>query len=158
MLNPNLNLGGTFCFAKVGLIAGSNFSYTTTVATDYIIDAKFGVKFATKTNQALPSTDANTGLGFPVVADDKGMTLVFGVNAAGAIQLVQGDLKDLDPGTLEFKIAPPFPGIPDDFCPIGYAIIKNDSGSNFTTGVTDWADIDSTFVNVAMMPDRPQES
>lgn len=158
MLNPNLNLGGTLCFANTGLIAGTTTTYTTTVATHYMIDGKFGVLFATKTNQATPTTDANTGLAFPVVADDKGMALVFGINAAGAVQLIQGDLKDLDPGTLEFKIAPPFPSIPEDFCPIGYAIIKNDSGSNFTTGTTAWSAIDSTFVTVGMMPDRPQES
>jgi len=158
MLNPNLNNGGTLCFSKVALVAGTTTTYTTTVATDYIIDGKFGVQFATKTNQAVPSTDANTGAAFPVVADDKGMALVFGINAAGAVQLVQGDIKDLEVGTLEFKIAPPFPSFPDDFCPIGYVICKNDSGSDYTVGTTNWADIDVTFVNIAMMPDRPQES
>lgn len=158
MLNPNLNNGGTMCVAKVGLIAGTNFSYTTTVATDFIIDGKFGVKFATKTNQALPSTDATTGNTFVTLADDEGAVLVFGVNVAGAIQAAQGDSKSLDPTGSEFVIAPPFPGLPDDFCPIGYAILKNESGSAFTAGVTDWADIVTTFVNIAFMPDRPQES
>ena len=158
MFNPNLNLGGTLCFAKTGLIAGTNFSYTTTVATDYIIDGKFGVKFATKTNQALPATDATTGVAFVTLADDEGAALVFGINAAGAIQVAQGDSKKLDPTGSEFLIAPPFPSLPNDFCTIGYAILQNESGSAFTTGVTDWADIVTTFVNVAMLPDRPQES
>ncbi|PHS09404.1 MAG: hypothetical protein COA78_12140 [Blastopirellula sp.] len=158
MLNPNLNLGGTISFTKTALVAGTGTSYTTTVATNFIIDGKFGTVFATKTNQAVPTTDANTGAAFPVVADDKGMVLVFGVNLAGAIQLVQGGIKDMEPGTLEFKIAPPFPSLPADFCPIGYAICKNDSGSNYTVASTDWADIDTTFVNIAIMPDRPQES
>lgn len=153
----NNNHNGTLSFAKVGLIAGTNFSYTTTVATDYIINGKFGVKFATKTNQALPSTDASTELAFVTIPDDKGCALLFGVNAAGAIQLTQGDLKDVDPGTTEFVIAPPFAGVPADFCPIGYAILINDSGSDYIIGATDWADIDTTFVNVAMLPDRPQE-
>ena len=158
MLNPNLNNGGTLSFANTSLVAGTTTTYTTTVATHYTIDGKFGVLFATKTNQAVPTTDANTGVAFPVVADDKGMALVFGINLAGAVQLVQGDLKDLEPGTLEFKIAPPFPSLPADFCPIGYVICKNDSGSNYTVASTDWADIDVTFVDISMMPDRPQES
>ena len=158
MLNPNLNNGGTMCTARTDLIAGTTTTYTTSVATDFMIDGKWGVNFATKTNQATPTTDANTGVAFPVVADDKGCALVFGVNAAGAVQLVQGALQSLDATSAEFIIAPHFPRLPDDFCPIGYVIVANASGSDFTTGTTDWADVTTTFVDVAMMPDRPQES
>lgn len=158
MLNNNLNNGGTMCFAKVGLIAGTTTTYTTTVATDFIIGGKFGVQFATKTNQATPTTDARTGLAFPTLSDDQACALVFGVNAAGAIQLLQGDLKTIEPGTTDFLITPPFPSVPEDFCPIGYALVKNDSGSDFIAGTTAWAGVDMTFVNVSMLPDRPQES
>ena len=157
-MNVNNNHTGTLATNKTALVAGTTTTYTTTVATDFMINGKWGTQFATKTNQATPTTDARTGLTFPTLADDKACALVFGVNLAGAIQLVQGDLTAIEPGTTEFTITPPFPSLPADFCPIAYALVKNDSGSDFIAGATDWADVDMTFVDIGMMPDRPQES
>lgn len=156
----NNNHGATFATAKTALVAGTTTTYTTTVATDFMINGKWGTQFATKTNQATPTTDANTGVAFPTVADDKACALVFGVNLAGAIQLLQGPINSsgLEPGTTTFLITPSFPSLPADFCPIGYALVKNDSGSDFITGTTSWADVDMTFVDIGMMPDRPQVS
>ena len=158
MLNPNLNNGGTLSVANTSLIAGTTSSYTTGAASVHIINGKFGTALAAQTNTASPTLDATTGLAFPPLADDEACVLVFGVNAAGAIQLSQGALTNIEAGTTELTIAPSFPSLPEDFCPIGYAIIKNNSGSAFTTGTTSWSAISSTFVDVALLPDRPQES
>tara|TARA_R110000803_G_scaffold5230_6_gene17355 strand:+ start:8486 stop:8962 length:477 start_codon:yes stop_codon:yes gene_type:complete len=158
MLNPNLNLGGTVSLANTSVIAGTTSTYTTGAASVHVIDGKFGTALAAQTNTASPTTDATTGTAFVALADDEACTLVFGVNLAGAIQLSQGAKTNIEPGTTTLLITPPFPSLPNDFCPIGYAIIKNDSGSAFTTGTTSWSAIDSTFVDVAMMPDRPQAS
>lgn len=157
MLNPNLNNGGTVNLANVLIKAGTTTTYDLD-ASSCVIDGKFAVVLAASATRAAPATDANTGAAFVTVADDKGCILVAGVTAAGAFAVVQGGIKDLEVGTLEFKIAPPFPHMPEDFCPIGYVVCKNDSGSDYIAGTTAWADIDVTFVDVAMLPDRPQES
>ncbi len=157
----NNNNGGTMCFAKVGLIAGTTTTYTTTVATDFIINGKFGTQFGTKTNQATPTTDHRTGESFPVVAINKGVAIVFGVIAAGTVVAVQGAIEALDPTGGEFIVAPDFPSIPATMAPIGYVIVQNGStGSDWTLGSSSWGatGITDTFVNVGLMPDRPQES
>ena len=161
MQTNNLNNSGTMCLSKVGLAAGTTSTYTTTVATDFIINGKFGTQFGTKTNQATPTTDLNTGAAFPAVAVNKGCAIVFGVIAAGTIVAVQGEIEALDPNGGEFIVAPSFPSIPDTMCPIGYVIIQNGStGSAWTLGSSSWGatGITDTFVDIAMMPDRPQES
>ena len=158
MLNPNLNHGGTLSLALVGLLAGTTTTYNVANATSCVIDGKFATVLASGATTAAPTTDANTGLAFVTVPDDKGCALVVGVNAAGALQVVQGVIKDMEVGTLEFKITPPFPNIPDDFCPIGYVIAKNDSGSDYIHSTTSWSAIDVTFVDISMLPDRPQEA
>ena len=160
-MNNNNNNGATMCFSKVGLIAGTTSTYTTTVATDYIINGKFGTQFATKTNQATPTTDFNTGLVFPALAVNEGVALVFGTIAAGTVVLLQGEIEALDPTGGEFIIAPDFPAIPNTMVPFGYVILQNGStGSAFTVGSSSWAatGMVDTFVDIGMMPDRPQES
>jgi hypothetical protein len=155
MLNPNLNNGGTFSLANHLIKAGTTTTYDLEDSS-CVIDGKFAVVLAASGTRAAPTVDANTGLAFVTVPDDKGMVLVVGVNAAGALAVVQGGIKDMDIGTLVFKITPPFPAIPDDFCPIGYVVCKNDSGSDYIAGTTAWTAIDVTFVDISMLPDRPQ--
>jgi hypothetical protein len=161
MMNNNLNNGGTMCFSKVGLTAGTTSTYTTTVATDFIINGKFGTQFGTQTNQATPTTDHVTGAAFPALAINQGVAIVFGTIAAGTVVAMQGDIKSLDTSAAEFVIAPPFPAVPSDVAVFGYVIVTNDStGSAWTFGTSNWTatGIVDTFVDVAMLPDRPQES
>lgn len=161
MLNNNLNNGGTQSFVKTGLIAGTTTTYTTTVATDFIINGKFGTQFAVKTNQATPTTDLRTGAAFPALAASEGVAIVFGVIAAGTVVAVQGGIQTLDSTSGEFIVAPSFPSIPATMCPIGYVIVQNGStGSAWTLGASNWTatGVTDTWVNVAMLPDRPQES
>jgi hypothetical protein len=157
----NNNNSGTMCFAKVGLVAGTTSTYTTSVATDHIINGKFGTQFATKTNQATPTTDHRTGLAFPPMAINQGCAVVFGTIAAGTVVVVQGAIEALDPTGGEFIVAPDFASIPLTMVPFGYVILKNGStGSAFTVGTSEWAQTGmvDTFVDIGMMPDRPQES
>lgn len=163
MQNDNLNHSGTMCFTKVVAAAGTTSTITTTNATDFIIDGKFGTQLNALTNEVTPTTDHLTGVAFPVLAIDKGMAVVLGTIAAGGDNLVavQGEIKDLEPGTTEFKITPPFSSIPDTMCPFAYIIITNaDTGANFTFGTTSFGatGIVDTYVDIGMMPDRPQES
>lgn len=85
-----------------------------------------------------------------------------GLNAAGALQVVQGQITALD-SSGAFITAPQFGGLPTDFCPIGYIVIKLGStavaawtfGANNLSGVTG---VTYTFVDIVGVPDRPQIS
>jgi hypothetical protein len=156
MISNNLNHGGTLSLALVGLLAGTTTTYNVANATSCVIDGKFATVLASGATTAAPTVDINTGAAFITVPDDKGCALVVGVDAGGALRVAQGGIKDLEVGTLVFKITPPFPHLPDDFCPIGYVIVKNDSGSDYTHSSTSWSAIDVTFVDISMLPDRPQ--
>ena len=161
MLNPNLNNGGTFTTNKAALVAGTTTTYTTTVAFDYMIDAKWGTQFATKTNQATPTTDYRTSAAFNALAASKGCVLVFATTSGGVVKMLQGEIESIDESG-EFVVAPHFPSIPVDVAPFGYVVCVNDStGSAWTPGTTNWASVTgftATFVDIGMMPSRPQES
>ena len=157
MLNPNLNTGGTYSLANTLLKAGTTTTYDQD-ATSCVINGKFATILASSTTRAAPTVDINTGEAFVTIPDDKGCVLVAGIDAGGALRVAQGGTVDLEVGTLVFKIAPHFPNVPEDFCPIGYVIVKNDSGSDYTHSSTSWTAIDVTFVDVSILPSRPQES
>jgi len=59
-----------------------------------------------------------------------------------------------------FLSVPQFPTLPDDFCPIGYQLVRTaPSASAFTPGTSSWTATGitcSTIQNVATLPDRPQ--
>ena len=159
-LSVNGLVAATQVFTKPGLAAGTTTTYTVANAFDYTIKGKFGTQFGTKTNQATPTTDAVTGAAFPVIGDDKGAVLVWATNSSGAVQLMQGEIEDLDAASGEFIVAANFPNVPDTLCPFGYTVIQNQSGSDFTVGSTNWgtAGITDTFVDIGTLPSRPQES
>lgn len=162
MFNNN-NQGGTMSFTKTVAVAGTTSTVTTSNATDFIINGKFGTQLDALTNQATPTTDHLTGAAFPALAINQGVAIVLGTIAAGGTNVVavQGEIKNLDSGTVEFAIAPPFGTIPDTMCPFAYIIITNAStGAAWTFGTTTFAatGIVDTFVDIGMMPDRPQES
>lgn len=159
-----LGLGGfTANMSNAGLAAGTTTTYTTTATTAHVIDGKYGTTLAAQTNTASPTTDVNTGAAFVAQAANEACVYVWGVNAAGAIKVAQGSIEDTEVGVTTtagaFKTAPQFPALPDDFCPIGYCVVRTSpTGSAFTFGSTAWAasGITTTFKNVAVLPSRPQ--
>lgn len=155
----------TMSYANAGLTAGTTSTYTTTASTAAAIRGKWATALTAQTNTASPTTDANTGAAFRALSPNKATVLVWGVNAAGAIQLVQGTITDTLPGVTTtvgaFNVLPQFPVIPDDFAPIGYSLHRTaPSAATWTPGTSSWAasGVSSTFVNVATLPDRPQSS
>jgi len=156
--------GATINLVSAGFVLGTTKTYTTTVSTEQVINGKFGTTLAAQTNTAIPTTDATTGVAFPAVAYDNAVCLVFGVNAAGAIKLSQGPITPIAPGVTTtvgaFLNPPPFPELPDDFCPIAYGFVRvAPTAVSFTTGTTNWTASGvtcTTFQNVATLPDRPQ--
>jgi hypothetical protein len=153
----------TINLSNAGLAAGTTSTYVTTATTVHVIDGKFGTTLAAQTNTATPTTDVVTGAAFRAQAANQASVYVFGVNAAGAIKVAQGGIENTEVGVTTtagaFINAPQFPALPDDFCPIGYAIVRTSpTGSAFTFGSTAWAasGITTTFKNVAVLPSRPQ--
>lgn len=150
----------TMAFSKVGLTAGTTTTYTTTVATDFVIKGKFGTQFGTKTNQTTPTTDVNTSAAFTALAANRGSVYVFGCIADGTVKVAGGSVETLDAAG-NFKVAPKFPPIPDTMVPFGYFVIKNGaSGSSWTFGSSNWTatGITDTTADVAVLPDRPVTS
>lgn len=154
----------TINMGNAGLVAGITSTYTTTATTVCAIRGKFATGLAAQTNTASPTTDATTGIAFVALSQNQCTVLVWGVNAAGAIKLAQGSIESTEPGVTTtvgaFKNAPQFPALPDDFCPIGYQLVRvSPTGAAFTAGTTSWAASGitcSTIQNVSMLPDRPQ--
>lgn len=162
----NLNFRGmTLNLSNAGLAAGTTSTYTTTATTAHVINGLFGTTLAAQTNTASPTTDVNTGAAFVAQAANQACVYVWGVNAAGAIKVAQGSIEATQVGVTTtagaFINTPQFPTLPDDFCPIGYCVVRTSpTGSAFTLGSTAWAasGITTTFKNVCTLPDRPQTS
>lgn len=164
MTNARLRCGLTQNMASAAFVLGTTSTYTTAVTTEVVIGAKFGTTLAAQTNTASPTTDATTGAAFVPLTANQATVLVWGVNAAGSIQLAQGSIVPTATGVTTtagaFINAPQFPSLPDDFCPIAYNLVRTSpTGSAFTAGTTAWAASGitcSVAKNISTLPDRPQ--
>lgn len=160
----NLDFRGvTINLTNAGLTSGTTSTYTTTATTAHVINGLFGTTLAAQTNTATPTTDVNTGAAFVAQTDNQAGVYVFGVNAAGAIKVAQGSIEDTEVGVTttagDFRNAPQFPALPDDFCPIGYVLVRTaPSASDWTFGSSNWTATGITvdFANVSTLPKRPQ--
>jgi hypothetical protein len=158
--------GMTVNLVNAGLVAGTTSTYTTTATTSCVIGGKFATQLSAQTNTATPTTDVNTGAAFVAQTDNTACVYVYGINAAGEIKVAQGSIVDTEVGVTTtagaFKVGPQFPTLPDDFCPIGYQIVRTaPSAADFTFGSSSWTATGitaATAVNVHTLPLRPQTS
>lgn len=163
-LNPSGN--NTVNLVNAGFVAGTTSTYTTTATTSCVINGKFTTQLTAQTNTASPTTDANTGVAFVALAPNQTCVLLWGINAAGAIQLCQGPIISTLTGVTTtvggFLVDPQFPGVPDDFCPTAYTIVRTaPSAAAWTPGTSNWTASGvsaSTFKNINQLPSRPQSS
>lgn len=162
-MNNLENIPLTLALGKATLAAGTTSTLSSTGTLGYAIKGK-AYSHAALSNTATPTTDANTGLAFNPVPANKGSVFVIGYNAANALKCVQGSIVDLD-ASGAFIQAPQFPVLPDDFCPIGYELIKAGSTASSapgwvfgTSNQSSVTGITYTFVDVIGLPDRPQVS
>lgn len=149
----------TMTFGKAGLAVGLTTTLSQVNQVDYMIKGKSARKAAT-TNEATPTTDAQTGSAFTAIGVNKGGAFVLCRNAAGDLKVLQGGIEDLD-STATFIKAPQFPSVPDTLCPIGYLITKvGATGAAWTFGSSNLAGpptgVTHTLVDLGMLPDRPQ--
>lgn len=157
--------GTTISHVKAALIAGTTSSYTTSAVTKCCIGGKWATDLAAQTNTASPTTDVITGTTFVPVGVNQGSVFVWGVNAAGAIKVCQGQLVNTQPGVTttagSFNEIPYMPVLPDDFCPIAYTVVRvAPSGSAWTFGSSNWTatGVTTAFVDIIAIPDRPQSA
>jgi hypothetical protein len=149
------------CMSWAGLSGGTTTTINTTGTIIYAILGK-AYNRAQLSNGATPTTDYVTGAAFVAVPANYGSVYTIGFNAAGDLKVVQGEVQALD-AQGNFVTAPQFGPIPNDFCPIGYLVIKAGStassspgwvfGTSNQSGVTG---ITYDFQNCITLPDRPQ--
>lgn len=144
----------TMCVSKVTLAAGTTTTISTTGTTIYGILGKAYSKAAI-TNGTTPTTDWATGnafipipiplsspnlAGVPNNAAGYASIYMVGLDSTGAIRVIQGQITALDISG-NFLTAPQFGGTgpagsgstDNDFCPIGYILVKLGS-----TAVATW--------------------
>lgn len=148
---------------NAGVAAGTTSTITTTAASNAAIRGLYGTALASGANQVAPTTDAGTLAAFRPLAPNQSTTLVIGVNFAGTLQVLQGTIENTFPGITttvgDFNVLPQFPALPDDFCPLAYAVVRTaPSATAWTPGTSAWAasGVTATFRNVSTLPDRPQ--
>ncbi len=159
----------TINLVSMGLVAGSTNTLTSTVTSNCSIDGKFTTAKTAMTNSSFSNegitTDAGTAAAFiPLTSTSTSGTacvLLFGINDAGAVKVAQGQIVPTSLGVTTtpgaFISAPPFPAVPDDFCPVAYTIVRTSpTVPTFTIGSSSWANNSTTFRNICTIPDRPQ--
>ena len=164
--NISFDNGFTASMANAAMVAGTTATYTTSNTTAVVINGKWASTLAAQTNAASPTTDATTGNAFLPLAPNQTCALVFGLTAAGAIQLSQGPIIACLTGVTTTVGAlindPQFPDLPNNFCPLAYTIVRTaPSASPWTPGTGSWTASGvsaSTFQNVSQLPNRPQSS
>lgn len=168
-MDQQSSIPATMCLSKVTLAAGTTTTLSTTGTTTYAIRGKAYTKAAI-TNGATPTTDWATGAAFVPVLANQGSVYAIGFDTGGNLKCVQGTVTALD-NTGAFITAPQFGGLgpsgsgstDNDFCAIGYLVIKAGSTASATSGWTFGSSnmssvtgITYTFVDVITLPDRPQ--
>ena len=161
-----LNLRGlTTNNISVNLTLPSTSVHSTTVTSQCVINGKFGTAVTAITTGTTPVTDANTGAAFRALGVNKATVLVFGFPLAGGtvMAMCQGSIEDTDVGVTTtvggFRKSPQWPALPDDFCPVAYALVRTapDAASWIPgTGAWDASGVTtSTVQNVFVLPVRP---
>jgi hypothetical protein len=159
----------TLNLANMGLVVGSTDTLSVKLAPSSCINGKFcTITLSASDNQAItPTLDAATGLAFPPILINTCAAIVYGLNLAGTLVAVQGTALPTEVGVTTtagaFISAPQFPGLPDNFVPVAYQIVRvAPSGTGgFTLGVSPWTGSASyatctTIQNIVALPNRPQ--
>jgi len=145
----------TFALGKATLAAGTGSSVSSTGTLAYAIRSLV-YSHAAMSNTATPTTDAVTGLAFLPVKRGYMSVFVFGYNANGDLRVVQGGVVPTG------GVAPQFPGLPNDFCSIGYLVISAGITADATTGwvlgtsnMAGVTGITYSFRDIIGIPDHP---
>jgi hypothetical protein len=150
-------VGGNYAASKAGLtgLSGAATTMTTAAAILFAIGGKAFSKAAIAAG-ATPTVDAVTGAAI-TLATGKGTNILWCLDAAGNVRLVQGSVENVD-ASGKFAVAPPqFANLPDTLAPFAYSIHTN-TGAAFTIGVSLWNQAGATHAvqDILTVPSRPQ--
>lgn len=153
------NAGSSFC-GDSGLLtaAGAETVYDTTVIIPFCIDGVMYRKAAV-TDGTMVLVDHN-GTTLTTLAASEGCVLLFLLNAAGAVSVMQSDVETLDDSDA-YKTSPNFGPVPDGTVPFATMLLTNAAaGSAFVIGTDDWNQTGMTvsIENLGFLPDRPRDS
>lgn len=142
-------------------ISGAATTYSTSATTMPFSILSKAFSKATVAGGASPTTGAVSAVAITLTANF-GRVVVWGLNAAGTVQVIEGARQALDTSG-NFIIAPQFPALPDTFCPAAYHIMQAGATAvgTFTFGSSNWnaTGMTHTVVNCALgLPTRPQTS
>lgn len=173
-MNDSIGLaGGTFCSSAGGFSVTGGSVSTYAFANTVQISIRGKIKAVTAlSGQTTPTTDYNTSAAFPALVGGAsvantpghGCIVVWGMIADGTVKCVMGPHVGLDmqgnfvvPGNLQF------PPIPAAFCPVAYQVLKSGATASATAivfGTSNWdaTGYTNTFVDLSVLPDRPQSS
>ena len=166
MDNLNFAYGNSCNLVNAGAVAGTTSSFTTTAATNAVINGKFTTPLGIQTNAASPTLDGATGLAFIPLQPNQCCALVYGVTSAGILLLMQGSILPNGAGVGAVPGAlirdPQFPGLPQDCAALAYTIVRTaPAAAPWTPGAGAWAAagvVGTAFQNVFQLPNRPQAS
>jgi len=152
-----MGLGNTLLSA----ISGAATTTFTAAAVPYAINGKAGTT-TVQTTAAFPATDIQTGVAYAGLQKaNTGTVVLVGVQLGATVYVAaQGSVESLDAGG-NFINVPKFPSVPDNFCPLGYLVIKAGAtfvAATFVPGTTNWNTTGITIAvqNIVALPDRPQ--
>jgi hypothetical protein len=162
-MQANKLTGFIGALGKWGLtgISGAATTYSTSATTlPFAINSK-ALSKAQVSGGTTPTTGAVSASAITLTAN-QGRVVVWGMNAAGTVQVIEGSVYTLDSAG-SFIVAPQFPAMPDTFCPCAYHVLQAGStlSGTFTFGSSNWNTTGMTHTVVDLaggMPDRPQTS
>lgn len=174
-----LNTAGlTMAMSDCALAAGTTTTLTLGVSPHYCIDGKAYTQ-ATTTNVQPSLIDKNTGVTLAGIPAGYGAIILVGVTSSESttLSVAQGGLAKLNANTASytpgsFVNAPQFPAMPQNFCPLGYVVVKvatdYTSGAKYIFGSSNTTATGAqnsaatahanTFVSIMALPSRPQVS
>lgn len=149
--------GATLATTSAGLsAAGAETVYDTANALHYAIRGKLYSKAAV-TDGVTPTADIN-GNALKQLTANQGCVLVWLINAAGIIGVLQSAVVGLD-GAGNFTEVPDWPYYDEDtWCPFAYQVLKAGStAGTITIGSSNWnaTGFTNTIQNVMTLPVRP---
>ncbi len=159
-MNPIDLAGANFCTASGLLTAtGAETVHDTTVVISYCVNGISYRKTAI-TNGATPTTDGVTGSTFTALTANQGCVMLWCLNSAGTVKVVQSEIQALD-SSGNFIIASEWPLVPDAMTPFAYQVIKaGATAGTIAFGTSNWNATGFTNVikNLMVLPNRPQVS
>lgn len=152
-------VNGNLCLAKAGLtgLSGAATTFTTGAAVLFALGGK-AYSRAAIAGGATPTLDAATGKAI-AVQPGTGTVVLWCLDAAGVVKLVQGSVEQLDASN-GFQFSPPqFPLVGDDLTPFAYSVHRVAAGAAaFTIGTSLWNAANSFHAaqDIITIPGRPQ--